>query len=115
MTVSAHENPSHDELSRLARDDPAAFEALREQLIRDLIGRAPDHMRRRLEGVQFRVDAVRARSHNPLGATVRIYELMWKSFIGLRDELTTIRQPVARPQAVSARVLDFRPRRSQAA
>lgn len=115
MTVSANQNPSHDELSRLAKDDPAAFEALRQQLINELIGRAPEHLQRRLQGVQFRVDAVRARSSNPLGATVKIYELMWKSFIGLRDELTTIRQPVVRSRGPGAQVLDFRPRRPQAA
>lgn len=113
MTLSAHENPDHDELSRLARDDPEAFEALRKQLISQLIERAPRHLQRRLEGVQFRVDAVRARSRNALGATVKVYQLMWGSFLGLREELITLREPLRAPQC-KAQVLDFRPRRVQA-
>lgn len=82
------ENPDHEKLSRLAHDDPEAFEALRRQLIATMIDRAPRRLRKRLRGLQFRIDHVRALAHTPLNAAVRISELMWKSFLNLNDELS---------------------------
>lgn len=77
------ELPSHDELARLARDDPPAYEALRSELIESFIASAPERLKPRLMGIQFRIDHVRRLSRSPLGATVRVYELMWKSFLTL--------------------------------
>lgn len=110
MSILPNQNPDHAELSRLARDDPEAFEAVRQQLIGDLIHRAPEKIQRRLEGLQFRVDHIRRRSRNSLGATVKIYQMMWHSFMTLRHELMTFREPAARPQR-TAQVLEFRPRK----
>lgn len=75
--------PSHDELARLARDDPPAYEALRSELIESFIASAPERLKPRLMGIQFRIDHVRRLSRSPLGSTVRVYELMWKSFLTL--------------------------------
>ena len=33
MSDCSHRNPDHDSLSQLAKDDPVAFEALRQELI----------------------------------------------------------------------------------
>lgn len=106
----SHENPDHDALSTLARDDPEAFENLRQKLVGDLIDRAPDAIKRRLQGLQFRIDHIHRRSGNSLGATVKIYRMMWQSFLRLHDELTNFREPVEPPRR-SAQVLDFRPRK----
>lgn len=111
MLDNRQTNPDHEALARLAREDPTAFEALRTELIHELIERAPEHLRRRLECVQFRVDAVRRRSRNALGTTVKVYQMMWSSFLGLRDELCNFRQP-AKPVGKTAKVLDFRPRKA---
>lgn len=75
--------PCHEDLSRLARDDPSAFEELRSSLIENLIASAPEKTKPRLRGIQFQVDCLRRLSSSALGATVRIYELMWKSFLDL--------------------------------
>lgn len=104
------QNPDHAALSQLARDDPAAFEVVRQQLIGDLIGRAPEPIKRRLEGLQFRLDHVRRRSRTSLGATVKIYQMMWQSFMTLRHELINFRAPVTR-QHGNAQVIEFRPRK----
>lgn len=77
------ELPSHDELARLAHDDPLAYEALRSELIENFIAGAPARLKPRLMGIQFRIDHVRRLSRSPLGSTVRVYELMWKSFLTL--------------------------------
>lgn len=104
------QNPDHEALSRLAREDPQAFEELRQQLVGDLIGRAPAALQPRLHGLQFRIDAIRHRAGHPLGATVKIYQLMWQSFMQLHHELTVFRAPVAAPRQ-SARVFEFRPKK----
>ena len=54
--------PSHDVLSRLARDDPHSFELLRHELIENRINRAPEKIRHRLRLLQFRVDGIRRRA-----------------------------------------------------
>jgi hypothetical protein len=74
-------------LSRLARDDPSAFEALRSEMISDFIEHKPERYRRRLRGLQFRVDAIRRLTHNPLAALIKIQALMWDSFLKMDQEL----------------------------
>lgn len=65
-----------DEWVALARDDPGAFEARRDALIREAIDQAPLHFQKKLYGLQFQVDMIRQRSSHPLGACVRINRLM---------------------------------------
>jgi hypothetical protein len=120
----AFELPSHDELAQLARDDPEAYEALRREVVDGFIDSAPERLKSRLSGIQFRVDAVRRLSRSSaLGATVRVYELMWKSFLHLNDvwqdfiplenERTRQHRSTATKKYApgnSARVFEFRPR-----
>lgn len=110
MPELSRENPDHETLSELARDDPEAFEDLRRKLVGELIERAPEATKRRLRGLQFRIDDIHRRSSNSLGATVKIYRMMWQSFLRLHDELTNFSEPVETPRH-SAQVLDFRPRK----
>ncbi len=82
-----------DEWVALAQTDPAAFEARRSNLIEDFIQNSPNHMQRRLRGLQFRVDMERRRAHTPMGACVRISGMMWDAFLGeggLRDSLNAL-------------------------
>lgn len=106
QTLPLRENPDHEILSRLAHDDPEAFERLRAELLDDLIRSAPDRLQLRLRGLQFRVDQVRKLAHTPLNATIRVSELMWKSFLALSDELSG-RAPTPRIDK-PARVIEFR-------
>jgi len=109
MTIDSHLNPDHAELSQLAREDPVAFEALRQSLVSQVIDNAPERLRSRLAGLQFRLDDIHRRSKNPLAATVKVYQMMWASFQRLDSELKTVREPVSH-NGPSARVLEFRPR-----
>lgn len=114
--------PSHEELSRLARNDPPAFETLREALVAGTIDSAPEGVRARLRGMQFQINAVRRLAHSPLGATIKICGLMWESFLRLNDELQDAtalvsaypRLPTAyrsvRQLEPSAKILPFRQR-----
>lgn len=115
--------PCHDDLSRLARDDPTAFEELRRQLIESFIDNASETTKPRLRGIQFRIECLRRISHSALGATVRIYELMWKSFLELNCNCQEFVETESRllsgkhfaaakgdVPAGDAQILEFRPR-----
>ena len=117
------ELPSHELLAKLARDDPDAFESLRRELLDSFIDNAPERLKPRLHGLQFRVDHERRLSRSALGSTVRIYELMWKSFlrlnyewqdaVRLKDELVDpggSKQTAAAAPKKSAQILGFLPR-----
>lgn len=83
-----------DAWSRLASRNPEAFEARRARVLQAFINRYPLDQRQRLLGTQWRVDQVRRISRHPLGACVRISELMWKSFAGkqgLNEQLQRFR------------------------
>jgi len=117
------ELPSHEDLARLARDDPEAYEAFRREMIQTFIDNAPPRLKSRLAGIQFRVEGLRRLSPSGLGATVRIYELMWESFLTLnhdwqdfvrmKDELSSGQIAVEATQyrpLKEARILEFRQR-----
>jgi hypothetical protein len=104
--------------STLARSDPAAFEQRRRQAIEALIAAAPEHRRPRLNALQCRIDLERRRSSSPLGACIRMSNLMWDRFTELRHALNALgeeRSPLAPSlqvrQVKSARVIAFPARR----
>jgi hypothetical protein len=116
------ELPSHEVLSRLASEDPQEFERLRRELVESFIDNAPSRLKRRLSGIQFRVDGVRRLSRSALGSTVEIYQLMWRSFLHLNGvwqdlvhfkdgdmEVCPSSSASGAQQVVSARILEFRP------
>lgn len=112
--------PSQKELSQLARDNPQAFEALRSELIENVISSAPERLQLRLRQLQFRIDGIRRRSGSPLGALLKIQALMWESFLRLDealqhfDALTKARQGRQNENAdsnhTSARIIEFQAR-----
>ena len=108
------ELPSQEVLSRLARDDPQAFEELRGELIANCIDCAANRLQPRLRGLQFRVDCIRRLSRSPLGAAVRIHALMWESFLRMDEELQSFVQlPRQNPSLPDTHMgLDYRPQRS---
>lgn len=67
----------------MARDDPGGYEEFRREIIENFIENAPERLRPRLRGIQFKVDCLRQLSTSNLGATAKIYELMWSSFLAL--------------------------------
>jgi hypothetical protein len=73
----------------LARDHPEEFEQQRREAIAALIASSPAN-RRRLEGVQFRIDMERKLAHSPLKACLRVSEMMWDTFLELRTELAEL-------------------------
>lgn len=104
--------------SALARTDPEAFEQRRKQAIAALIASAPEAQRERLTALQCRIDLERRRSSSPLGACIRLSNLMWESFNELQQALNALTGQVpsvsaATPSkpAASARIVPFPVRR----
>jgi hypothetical protein len=117
--------PAFDVLLDLARNDPEGLEELRQSLTTSIIDAASNEAnRRRLRGLQFRVDMERERAKTPLAATIRISELMCQSMAELHRtmvttteiELTEVIGPdfgidltdTSKSGATGARILPFR-------
>lgn len=101
-----------DDWSRLAKDDPSAFEARRLALIEEFLRQFPQPEQQRLRGLQFRIDMVRRRARTPMGACLKISSMMWESLLGnhgLKSTLDTLSGYPNHPvPAKSARVIPFR-------
>ena len=76
--------PSFDHLLKLAQENPEALERLRERYFHDVIDNADEHSKRRLRGLQFRIDYTRKLAKTPLSACIDISNMMHKSL----NELT---------------------------
>lgn len=80
--------PAFDVLVDMARNDPQGLETLRRSLTDAVITAASNETtRRRLEGLQFRVDMERRRATTPLAATIRISEMMCRSLAALHRSM----------------------------
>jgi len=71
-----------DTCAALAEHDPAAFEHARRAVLTSLIAAAPAEIRQRLVGLQWRLDRIRDRASSPLGACVRLSDVMWDQILG---------------------------------
>ncbi len=84
------ELPDFDTLKELADKDPEALEALRQKHINSLIENAPQQHQQRLKGLQFQIDAQRKIHNTPLGACIKISQMMHESFHEMRALLNGI-------------------------
>jgi hypothetical protein len=86
--------PAFDVLVDMARNDPQGLETLRRSLTDAVIAAASnDTTRRRLQGLQFRVDMERRRANTPLAATIRISEMMCESLADLHRSMVSVVEP----------------------
>lgn len=96
--------PEFDVLVDLARNDPERLESMRRDLVQQVIDSSSnDDMRRRLAGVQFRVDAERERAGTPLAACIRISEMMCESLAELHRSMVA---PETHPNVIGAAIGD---------
>ena len=85
--------PDFEVLKRMARENPEGLESLRQKLIGEVLEGASPEQRRRLEGLQFRIDVERRRAANPLAATIKLSAMM-------RDSLLRLQQAVNNPASL---------------
>lgn len=82
--------PEFDVLVDMARNNPERLERLRRELTEDIIeGADNEHHKKRLAGLQFRVDLERRRARTPLAATIKISEMMCHSLADLHRSMVT--------------------------
>ena len=106
-----HKLPAFDVLVDMARNDPQKLENLRLKLTKSVIeGAATEQKRKRLEGLQFRVDLERKRARSPLAATIKISEMMCHSLADLhRSMVTPLASEEEERTTTAAKILKFPP------
>lgn len=95
----SEQNFDFDAWASLAQRDPEAFEAKRLHMIEQLIESAPEGLRQRLRGFQWRIDMERQRCSNPLQACIRISNMMWDMIYADRGFLWSL-QVMSDPSAM---------------
>ena len=88
LKKDAAEMPSFEELTTLAQEAPEALEALRRQLCEQILQQAPDHMCRRLKGLQFKIDMERRRAKTPMASCLKLSSMMNDSLLELKAALS---------------------------
>lgn len=85
--------------SKVAQEDPDAFEAMRLAAIEDFLQTVPPENRERLRRLQWRIDQERRLAHSPMGACMRLSRLMWEQVLGeggLRERFKELGQSMTR-------------------
>ena len=82
--------PDIDELIKMASSEPEKLEALRKEMATQLIENAPEHFRKRLNGIQFQIDMERRKTNNPLHCCIKISEMMLDSYQNLQTAIHTL-------------------------
>ena len=77
-----------DDLVELAKKDPHALERLRQQTCHQWLALAPTQDRRKLNGLQFKIDMSRQRSQSNTAHCMQLYQQMNESFMQLKTLLS---------------------------
>ncbi len=81
------ELPSFDRLRYLAEQRPEELEQLRLEYCQRLIDNAPEHFRRKLAGLLFKINMETRRSKNSIHSCIKLSRMMMESFSELQDAL----------------------------
>lgn len=76
--------PPFDELIKMSHEE---LEELRNQMVANVIDQAPDRLKRKLNGLQFKIDSTIRISKNEIDSCIRVSRMMHDSFHELKDAL----------------------------
>ncbi|WP_457755692.1 DUF3135 domain-containing protein [Thermodesulfatator indicus] len=76
MVNQEHFDDWFERMARLAKEDPEAFEKERLALIEEAISQAPPENQEKLRKFQWRIDMERKRAKTPLGACIKLYDML---------------------------------------
>lgn len=98
-----------EEWASLARQDRAAFEKKRAAAIRRCIAETAhdEAARRRLNGLQFRIDMLRRKHKNPLGACIALSQMMMDEARKLGTLDLSLLQPPPDTPSPGCKILPF--------
>ena len=97
MTERESDAMGFDDWASCATSDPERFEALRLAAIEAVIAQAPPERRPRLRRLQWRIEQERRLARSPMGACVRLSQMMWRSVSGpggLQSRLAELQRSV---------------------
>ena len=102
----------------LAKSSPDAFENKRSEMIESVITNSPAEYQHRLRQTQWKIDAIRQVSPNPLASCMRIYDLLMDKAYGDKGFVSSLENLVgslneiqqALPQKKKNQVLEFGPK-----
>lgn len=105
--------PDFDTLMQLHQQDPEALERLRQKLTNELLDRASDNTRRRLAGLQFRINMELRRAGNPTARFLKLSDMMQEAFSELNFCLNNSSDAIhARQKPFNAEIVPMTPRTS---
>ncbi len=77
-------------LMYLGEKDPQLLEQYRCQETEKILNSAPEEHRRKLQGLQFKIDMERRKAKTPMAACLKLAAMMQDSFLKLREALNQI-------------------------
>ena len=108
-----------DEWAKLAMNNPEAFEERRQKILQQAIDSAAPNTRKRIQGLQWKIDQLRAQATNPMSSCLKISEMMWDSVVGnngLLDNMQQIKNPeqgIPDKPKTSATIIDLQDSRNR--
>ena len=105
--LNAIELPDFDDLVVLARLNPDALEALRIRLCNQVIDSSQERNQKRLKGLLFKVNAIRAQSKSNIGLCVKLAKLMNDSLHELNLALTNPQELLQTCAPYTAQIIPF--------
>ena len=102
-----------DEWKELHANDPEAFEEKRIEWLTHCIVDSPQQYHKRLNGIMFRVNAIRQIEKNPMQTCIKVSSMMMDSLNDMRSFLSELNHVLLTPdtqsntEATSADILDF--------
>lgn len=101
--------PAFDELLSMAKQDPAALDALQKKLNQELIdAQSDDQGKKAIQQTLFRLQSEQLRYKAPLVRLTRAYQLMLSEMSRMQDALEQLCAPQKPPQKPCATILPFR-------
>ena len=86
-------NFDFDEWAHIAKKDPEQFERMRQELIDGAINQVPDHLKQRMEGLQWQIDQIRNQSKSPIESCLKISQKMLDNVYGENGLLSVLKEP----------------------
>ena len=93
--------PSFDDLLHWAKHDPKRLDRYQKEKTKEIIDNAPNHIQRRLRGLQFQIECQRELHRSAIGRCIQISKMMHESL----DEMVQIVNGRQTNRKISATIL----------
>ena len=102
--------PDFDTMMAMHRDNPEELERLRAELTGEVLKQAPDEIKRRLKGLQFRINMELRKAKTPQARCIKMSSMMHDAFSELNHRLNHFGDDQDEEPTRPAQIIKFRPR-----